>query len=85
MLPAVLVAVRIPRLLVPPKDADVSHDEHVVVRLVGGGLKTFAASKNRLFRGHGIGVVALWSAVPTAVVCPCAPSGLALLAYGSIV
>ncbi len=53
--------------------------------LVGGGLKTFAARRNRRFRGRGLGVLALWSAVPTAVAWFCAPSGLALLVYGSIV
>jgi len=54
--------------------------------LVGGGLKTFAAGRNRRFRGRGLGVLALWSVVPTtAVVWFCAPSGLALLVYGSIV
>lgn len=53
--------------------------------LVCGSVKAFAASRNRRFRGRGIGVVALWSAVPTAAVWLCAPSGLALLAYGSIV
>jgi hypothetical protein len=50
-----------------------------------GSLKAFAAMRNRSFRGRGIGIVALWSAVPTAAVWLCAPSGLALLVYGSIV
>lgn len=55
------------------------------VLLAGGGLKAFAAGRNRRFRGRAIGSLALWSAVPTAVVWPCAPTGLALLAYGSLV
>jgi hypothetical protein len=50
-----------------------------------GSLKAFAARRNRRFRGLGIGVAALWSAVPAATVWPCAPSGLALLVYGSLV
>jgi hypothetical protein len=53
--------------------------------LVGGAVKAFAAMRNRRFRGRRLGIVALWSAVPTAVAWPCAPSGLALLVYGSIV
>jgi hypothetical protein len=55
------------------------------ILLVGGSLKAFAAVRNRRFRGRGIGLVALWSAVPTAIVWLCAPTGLALLAYGNIV
>jgi hypothetical protein len=55
------------------------------ILLVGGSLKAFAAARNRRFRGRGIGLVALWSAVPTALVLLCAPTGLALLVYGTIV
>lgn len=50
--------------------------------LVGGTLKAFAAARNRRFRSRGIGLMALWSAVPTALVWLCAPTGLALLVYG---
>lgn len=53
--------------------------------LVGGALKTFAAAQNRRFRNRGMGVAALWSAVPTALIWMCAPTGLALLVYGIIV
>jgi hypothetical protein len=53
--------------------------------LVCGGLKAFAANRNRRFRGRGVGVAALWSAVPTATVWPCLPTALAILVYGSIV
>jgi hypothetical protein len=53
--------------------------------LVCGAVKAFAAMRNRRFRGRRIGIVALWSAVPSAVAWFCAPSGLALLVYGSIV
>jgi hypothetical protein len=55
------------------------------VLLACGSLKALAANRNRLFRGPRLGVAALWSAIPTATVLPCAPSGLALLVYGSIV
>lgn len=50
-----------------------------------GSLKAFAASRNRRFRGRVVGLAALWSAIPSATVWACAPSGLALLVYGTIV
>jgi hypothetical protein len=50
--------------------------------VVGGSLKAFAANRNRRFVGRKLGLVALWSALPTATVWMCAPTGLALLAYG---
>jgi hypothetical protein len=55
------------------------------VLLAGGALKTFAASRNRRFRSRGIGVAALWSGLPTALVWVCAPTGVALLVFGIIV
>src|SRR5262245_30756568 len=53
--------------------------------LPAGALKALAGRRNRAFRGRALGLVALWSAVPSAVVWACAPSGLALLAFGLIV
>jgi len=53
--------------------------------LVGGALKAFAAAQNRRFRNRRVGLAALWSAVPTALVWMCAPTGLVLLIYGVIV
>lgn len=53
--------------------------------LLGGALKAFAAARNRRFRSRGIGLMALWSALPTALVWLCAPTGLALFGYGIIV
>lgn len=53
--------------------------------LAGGALKAFAAAQNRRFRRRGLGMAALWSAVPTALVWTCAPTGLALLVFGIIV
>lgn len=53
--------------------------------LVGGSLKAYAASRNRRFVGHRLGLVALWSSLPTAAVWFCAPTGLSLLVYGTVV
>lgn len=53
--------------------------------LLCGGLKALAAAQNRRFRNRGVGLAALWSAVPTALVWMCAPTGLALLVFGMIV
>jgi hypothetical protein len=53
--------------------------------LLTGSLKAFAASRNRRLRGRRLGLLALWSGLPSSVVWMCAPSGLLLLAYGSIV
>ncbi len=53
--------------------------------LLGGALKAFAAAQNRRFRNRAAGLAALWSAVPTALVWTCAPTGLALLVFGMIV
>jgi hypothetical protein len=55
------------------------------VLLICGGLKAFAANRTRCFRGRRIGLAGLWSAIPTAWVWLCAPSGLALLIYGLVV
>jgi hypothetical protein len=55
------------------------------VLLIFGGLKAFAANRTRRFRGRRIGLAGLWSAIPTAWVWLCAPSGLALLIYGLLV
>jgi len=52
---------------------------------MGGGLKALAASRNRRFVGRRLGLAALWSALPTALVWSCAPTGFALLAYGTVV
>lgn len=53
--------------------------------VVCGALKSLAASRNRVYRGRTLGLVALWSAVASAAVWACAPSGLALLAWGLVV
>lgn len=53
--------------------------------ILGGSLKAFAARRNRKYRGRRVGLAALWSAVPLALGCVCAPTGLALLIYGSLV
>lgn len=50
-----------------------------------GSLKAYAARRTRQFRNRTFGLVALWSALLSGVVLPCAPSGLALLIYGSLV
>ena len=56
-----------------------------LILLCGGGLKTFAASRNRRYRNRQLGLVALSLGVATAMVWLCAPTGLALLVYGSFV
>lgn len=48
-------------------------------------MNAYAANRNRRFVGHRVGLAALWSALPTATVWPCAPTGLTLLAYGTVV
>jgi hypothetical protein len=53
--------------------------------LATGSLKAFAARRNRAFRGRGLGLVALWSGLPSSVVWMCAPSALALLLWGALV
>ena len=53
--------------------------------IAGGCLKAYAARRNRRFVGHRLGLVALCSSLLTATVWFCAPTGLALLAYGTVV
>lgn len=53
--------------------------------LATGALKALAARRNRRFRGRGFGLLALWSGVASGLVWMCAPSGLVLLIFGSIV
>ena len=55
------------------------------ILIAGGGLKAYAGRRNRHFRGRRIGIAALWSAIPTAILLPCAPTGLTLLVYGILV
>jgi len=82
-------------LLIAGADSDAKPPESLYERAVqgigppllvfGGGLKAYAARSNRRFVGHRLGLVALWSSLLTATVWFCAPTGLALLAYGIVV
>ena len=82
-------------LLIGGADSDATPPESLYQRtisgvgppllLVGGSLKAYAASRNRRFVGHRLGLAALWSSLPTATVWFCAPTGLTLLAYGTVV
>jgi hypothetical protein len=55
------------------------------VVVIGGGLKAYAGRLNRQLRGRRVGIAALLSAIPTAILVACAPTGLALLVYGILV
>ena len=76
----------------PGQAADESRGQLLAALLLGLGLvmlgcgilKIFAGVRNRKFRNRGLGFVALISAVPAVFTCWCAPTGLAIMAYGLI-
>ena len=53
--------------------------------LASGLVKVAAAFQNLSYRNRRLGIVALWSAVLSLPTVWCAPSGIALLAYGLLV
>jgi len=56
-----------------------------VVVLICAILKMFAGARNWKMRSRGLGYVGLLSALPTALTCWCAPTGVAIMVYGLIV